>query len=149
MIRAHPLLGVGLGRFKTESGAYAPMGVSHRPHIAHNTYLEIAAELGLPACALYVAILVAAWRRARRLARRLQEYDPRSAAIARALEIGLAAFSLGALFLSAEYTKQLWVILSFGVALQRITEEEPARREAQELEQDANSELLQPSAVEV
>ena len=49
MIRAQPLTGIGTGNFKALSGKLGG--------VAHNTYIEIAAELGIPGLALFGAIL--------------------------------------------------------------------------------------------
>ena len=55
MIAAHPILGIGLDRFKADSLQYNPAiySVSKSVYIAHDTYIQIAAEEGLPhACPL-------------------------------------------------------------------------------------------------
>jgi len=54
VIRAHPLLGVGLGAFSAHAPA-TPMG--WRPTHSHNVYLAYAAEAGLPA-AFFFALFV-------------------------------------------------------------------------------------------
>jgi O-antigen ligase len=66
LIAERPLTGHGTGSFET---AYARL-VAGRPgreglkvHDPHNQYLNIAAQHGLPALALFVALLVAAFRR--------------------------------------------------------------------------------------
>jgi putative inorganic carbon (HCO3(-)) transporter len=53
MIKDHPLVGVGYGLFSTTVPFYAPIYQID----AHNTYLIIAAELGLPALILFLLIL--------------------------------------------------------------------------------------------
>ncbi|MGH9412167.1 MAG: O-antigen ligase family protein [Terriglobales bacterium] len=60
MIEQHPLRGIGLGEFKAEVERYAA-GHDDLDHIAHNTYLALAAEMGLPALMLYAAMLAGAW----------------------------------------------------------------------------------------
>jgi O-antigen ligase len=64
----HPVFGVGLGAYSLENARYAPeLGRLD----THNTYLNLAAELGLPGltlwCALVLSVLRYAYRR-RRLA---------------------------------------------------------------------------------
>ncbi|MGH9478214.1 MAG: O-antigen ligase family protein, partial [Terriglobales bacterium] len=56
MVEAHPLRGIGLGQFKSEVEEYA-VGHQDLDHIAHNSYLALASELGLPALAAYLLIL--------------------------------------------------------------------------------------------
>jgi len=55
LIGTHPALGVGLGNFSDMSGVN---------NNAHNNYLQIAAELGLPALALFLFFTVSALRSA-------------------------------------------------------------------------------------
>ncbi len=56
MIAEHPVTGIGLGNFKFEVQQYAA-GHKNLDHIAHNAYMEIAAEMGLPALAAYLLLL--------------------------------------------------------------------------------------------
>ena len=55
LIAAHPFAGIGPGNFYDQSGL---------ANNAHNNYLQIAAELGLPALALFLFICVTAFRSA-------------------------------------------------------------------------------------
>jgi O-antigen ligase len=59
MIGDHPLLGVGLGNFPSVFQQYRPENVSSDGIIdkAHNSYLEFAAEMGLPVFALLLVVL--------------------------------------------------------------------------------------------
>lgn len=59
-IANHPLLGVGLGGFRDIFAIYRDSSLDDQLGIfdrAHNTYLELALELGLPALTLLLAIL--------------------------------------------------------------------------------------------
>ena len=49
MIKEHPLTGIGPGRFKDEYAIRQPEGSVEIPQHAHNTFLNIAAEMGFPA----------------------------------------------------------------------------------------------------
>lgn len=119
MVAARPLMGVGLGMFKPMSPTYNS-GVL-RPQMGHNTYLELAAELGIPAALVFAGIMFLSWRRARRCGKVMAETgDAEAARIALAIEAGLVSFAVGALFLSAEYVKHLWILVFFGLALARI-----------------------------
>lgn len=57
----HPLSGVGLGGVG-QAGLLAPAGAANITPYAHNSYLQLAAELGLGGAGLVAAGLVALWR---------------------------------------------------------------------------------------
>ncbi len=56
----HPFLGVGPERFLTASDYYFP---GKSPHVAHNTILSVAANIGIPAMLLFISLLIAPWKR--------------------------------------------------------------------------------------
>jgi len=59
MIREHPLTGVGIGRFSYVVGSYTEVTLSKEdPNDAHNAFILIAAENGVPALVLVVVLLV-------------------------------------------------------------------------------------------
>ena len=58
-----PLLGTGLGTFEQVFRMYRDENVLHVFDKAHNTYLELALELGLPAALLLLASVVALFAR--------------------------------------------------------------------------------------
>jgi O-antigen ligase len=61
MIAAHPLDGIGLGRFQRTIGYYTEVPLRKTdPHDAHNAFILVAAETGLPSLALLL-LLFAAW----------------------------------------------------------------------------------------
>ncbi len=115
MIRRHPLAGIGLGNFKYEVQQYAP-GNANLDHIAHNAYIEIAAEMGLPALFVYLWILFAGWQSLGRAAR-MEELPGWMSASARGLQAGLLSFSVSQFFLSAQYTKMLWLVIALSACM--------------------------------
>ena len=56
MIKAHPLLGVGINTFSLNYSAYSPPGDTFGGWYAHNSYLQIAAETGLTGLAAFFLI---------------------------------------------------------------------------------------------
>jgi len=61
MIAAQPLQGVGLGRFQRVIGSYTEVPLrKDDPHDAHNAFILVAAETGLPSLAVLL-LLFAAW----------------------------------------------------------------------------------------
>ena len=132
MIRAHPLTGVGLGKFKDNFEAYG----EERPHIAHNTYVELGAELGLPALAAFLLLAYVtdrSLRRSQRLARAARNVRLRDLAIG--LQAGLAAFLVGAVFLSAQYEKFFWLVLFLSIRMEWLARRQAVARPQPILEQ--------------
>ena len=62
LIAKHPITGIGLGRFRHEYQLHAPAGVHHKPYHAHNIYLHIAVEQGIPSLILFLGILFLIFR---------------------------------------------------------------------------------------
>lgn len=54
MIQRHPLTGIGLGRFRYEYQHSGPDDQYYTPYHAHNIYLHIAAEQGIPSLFLFL-----------------------------------------------------------------------------------------------
>src|SRR6266513_3169679 len=90
----HPVFGVGLGAYPLANASYAPeLGRAD----THNTYLNLAAELGLPGLALWCALVLSVLRHAYR-SRRLAapgELATQQAWIERALLAYLVAGTFG------------------------------------------------------
>lgn len=93
MARAHPLLGTGLGTYEIAYPRYAYVGFTR---LAHNSYLQLAAEAGVPALMLLLGTLgVLAWSVGRTERRTTNAVDAGGAGWnppydARALRAGLA-----------------------------------------------------------
>jgi len=91
----HPIFGIGAGNFGAATLTW---------RVTHNTYTEFAAEGGLPALFLYLAILYLAFRNLRKV-RLLTAYrdNPEIQVFAGALWASLLAFAIGSFFASFEY----------------------------------------------
>jgi O-antigen ligase len=114
MVERHPLMGIGLGEFKPQMDYYADPGVGFSS-IAHNTYLEVAAETGLPNFLVFVAMLFFTYRSLGRVRRRASDSGPPLVYLtATGMQAGFVGYLVGAFFLSSEYMKLfwLWVFLS-------------------------------------
>lgn len=117
MIASHPWVGVGLGNFKPLMPQYADPGTPIHT-IAHNTYVEVAAELGLPTLGVFLAIPVFSYlslERVRKRSRRAGREFPHYAALG--LQAGLVGYMVGAFFLSAEYQKLFWLVIMLSMCL--------------------------------
>jgi O-antigen ligase len=116
MIREHPLRGIGLGRYST--AAFEATGIRH---VAHNTYIEIAAETGIPGLICFVCMIAASVRTLGKTietakARRLHFLYQAS----RGMQAGMVAFCVAAFFLSGEYFKLFWCMLFISMCMPRI-----------------------------
>jgi O-antigen ligase len=103
----NPLLGVGPGNFRFQylQTAGLPQGI-HNLNVAHNAYLDIAAELGVIAMLLFLLYLAVAFLRATaevRLGRGPPGY-------AQALRVSLVIAATSAMFLSEQYYLPFWLL---------------------------------------
>ena len=62
LIAKYPITGIGLGRFRHEYQLHAPTDIHHKPYHAHNIYLHIAVEQGIPSLILFLGILFLIFR---------------------------------------------------------------------------------------
>ncbi|HEU5334628.1 MAG TPA: O-antigen ligase family protein, partial [Terriglobales bacterium] len=118
MVEAHPVTGIGVGEFKPQMQRYADRGVGFSS-IAHNTYLEVAAETGLPTFAVFLALVFLTYRGFGKARRRTAESGPPLVHMAAlGLQAGFVGYVVGAFFLSAEYQKMfwMWIFLSMCMA---------------------------------
>jgi O-antigen ligase len=118
MIADAPLTGVGPYNFKALSTAYSGL---ERDFIAHNTYLELAAELGLPVLVIFLLLALAVFRglgRARSIPGDFQSRE--LAAWAEGLRSGLAGFLVAGAFISAQYEKWFWLVVFIAIAVERL-----------------------------
>jgi O-antigen ligase len=118
MMADAPIAGVGPFNFKALSGYYSGLDVSF---MAHNTWLEIAAELGLPLFVVFALILLSTFRglgRAARLRGSVEAED--LAAWAEGLRAGLVGFCVAGTFISAEYEKVFWLTVFLSIVFDRL-----------------------------
>ena len=136
MVEARPVLGVGAGNFQQASIHYLLRpGLLNRSDliastdkVAHNTYLTVLAELGLIGALMFFALIVLALacgvRAARLFARRR---DDTMEMLTRGWLIGMVGTLTADVFLSAEFSKQLWLLLALGPAFLAVARGSPGR----------------------
>jgi O-antigen ligase len=119
MFETHPLGGVGLGNYTVAEPAYSTQTVNlqfvsfilQQQHVAHNTYLQVAAELGVVGIVLFLALLAAPFRVA---VKALASAPPRADLLqfyARGVVAGCGGMLIAYIFITAEAEKQLWLML--------------------------------------
>lgn len=127
----HPLLGVGAGNFPTAEGRLSPLaqraarGYGVKWSAAHNSFVQVGAELGVPGVLLFGAVF---WSVLRRLRHAARVPDRRMAGLAQALTASLVGFLTGAVFLSLAYSEMLYALVALGIGLAKVSAASVARR---------------------
>jgi O-antigen ligase len=148
MAEANPLTGVGVGNFKAALRRYENPG-DNLFNIAHNTYIEIAAEMGIPALALFLALLTATFLsmgRVRLAARRAGA--PLIARAAEGIQVGLGGYAVAIFFVSAEYQKLFWFLLFLSMCLPALLRQHVAARRRAAARAMTPSVAVQPAVPE-
>ena len=137
---AHPIAGVGLGNFVVVEPTFAVTFNSDLPRadlvvtqrqVVHNTYLHIAAELGLVGIVLFVGLLVAIITTAGNGVRAATADGRfRLELVGRGIVVGAIGMLSAFTFLTAQYEKQLWLTLGLVLAYARVTRISPRRADA-------------------
>jgi O-antigen ligase len=133
MIADNPIFGVGPLNFKSLSTLYTGL---EQGNIAHNSFLEVAAEFGLPVFIIFVLLLLSTFRILNRATELGASPDGRRlAGWAEGLRSGLTGFLVAGCFISAQYEKMLWLAVFLTIVLGRFAAEVRAA-EALEPESD-------------
>jgi O-antigen ligase len=135
MIRENPLLGSGPGTFPLHyaTTGYAKAFSANRKigdlyRRAHNTYLEIFSELGIPAGLLFVGMLALGLYNLIRARRLWMQRDNREQAdLMTHLAMSFLSLTLFLMFLSAPNQKYVWIMLALTSVLRVKAEESPPR----------------------
>jgi O-antigen ligase len=126
----NPLLGVGLGNFKNALTVRDLIAQGY-VFLAHNTYLEIAVESGLPGVIVFVGLFVSLWRALTPLAHRTSHHgiwtrdDQLICIIATGLRGGLLAYAVAAFFITAWWQRMLWIVIGLALAVLRLRRSSP------------------------
>lgn len=137
IFEGHPLGGVGLGNYATVEPSYATQTLNltlvrqivGEHLVVHDTYLQMAAELGLVGLSLFVAILAFPLRLAgRALARLGRELDELEFHV-RGLLAGTIGMLAAYVFLSAEFEKPLWLLLGLLASVPMLLRDDTTERD--------------------
>ena len=122
----NPLFGLGLGNFEVVNGT--EIGKPEAWLGAHNTFAEISSEAGIPALALFVALLWTAIQHTYALGKKAivgpQGFELRI--MARATVVSLLSFTFGAFFAHIAYEYFLYYPVAIAIAVQTIARSVPA-----------------------
>jgi O-antigen ligase len=136
MVEDNTATGVGVGQFQASAVHYliAPGSLPRAdliidaPHVAHNLYLQVWTELGLVGLIPFLCILGFPLLCALRAAHVFERSgDTDMEIVSRAVFVGLVGILTADFFLSAQFSKQLWLLLGLGPALLSIATRPPKR----------------------
>jgi putative inorganic carbon (hco3(-)) transporter len=119
IFETHPLGGVGLGNYSVAEQSYATQTfnlqfvsfILRLHHAAHNTYLQVTAELGILGILLFLGVLAVPFRLALKAVTSLRSRADSLEFDVRGLIVGAAGMVVAYIFLTAEWEKQLWLVL--------------------------------------
>jgi O-antigen ligase len=108
----NPILGIGPGNFESTNGTW---------HVAHNTYTEMAAEAGFPAFIFFMLMFYRALYNLR-MVRKSEAYetDTMVRGLTGGLWVSVAAYMVGAMFASTEYSMYPYFLIGYTTALYQI-----------------------------
>jgi O-antigen ligase len=115
---ARPLTGVGAGAFVVAWPDFAP-GDAGPARTEHNTFVQLVAEIGIPALCFFVLALVAG---ALGVSRATRTAD--LASYARGVQCGLAAFAVCSVWGGIAFSWPVYLLLGASVAIRRLAAEE-------------------------
>jgi O-antigen ligase len=139
MVEDHPVRGIGAGNFPIASIHYLlEPGALLRddfivddPKVAHNTYLNVLAELGVVGLGLFLTVIAfSLWCAIRAVGFAARAGDRELEVLARAFVVVIVAQLAADFFGSHQYSKQLWLVLSLCPALLEISRVALASRRA-------------------
>jgi O-antigen ligase len=124
-VSERPVLGVGAGNFPVAEGTLSPLAERGRAGLpvkwsaAHNSYVQIGTELGLPGLLMFVGLLWGAFTALRRV-RRFAARTRAPPALGETLAASLVGFLVGAFFLSLAYHEMLYTLLGLVAATAKV-----------------------------
>jgi O-antigen ligase len=125
-----PLFGVGTGNFPAAEGTMSPLaklqerGIGMKWSAAHNTFVEIGAELGVPGLVFFLGLIITAFgalRNVRRVEASVPALGRGPPRLSHPLMASLVGFVVGAVFLSLAQREMLYTLAALGVALRKVT----------------------------
>ena len=135
-METHPILGVGAANFPTAEGTLSPLARAQafehgvKWSAAHNSYLEIGAELGVPGLLLFLVLLGSGFvslRRVRTAVGKIHSRSPPPVQLAQAFAGSLIGFMVGGFFLSLAYHELLYVLLALITGLRKVIVPSPLK----------------------
>jgi putative inorganic carbon (hco3(-)) transporter len=122
----HPLLGIGMGNYAPE--------MSYRGLVTHNSYTQVAAEMGMAALVCYTMFIVTPLKKLGQIAR--ETFGAKANSHFYYLAVGLQASLVGymvcSFFASVAYLWYVYYLVAYAVCLRRLYESETGKAVALE-----------------
>jgi O-antigen ligase len=150
-----PVSGVGLNNFVVHSADYVREPgalentelVVERPHVPHNTYLQVLAETGVIGLSLFILFCAGCIRAAILGARELESKGEWGlGTLTRGIIVATASVLAASMFLSAATDKRLWLLLALGPVMLGLARRTAAVQTAQQTGSQALSDRAQARA---
>ncbi len=123
----HPATGVGLDNMLVVFYDYLPpdadLGLAREPGVAHNTYLQIAAEAGLPAVVIYLTLIARSLRVLNRIEKPGGGASEALVRYARMVQGGIVVAVVGTMFLSRIQLELIYVLFASVAVIERLSVE--------------------------
>lgn len=112
----HPLLGIGMGNYQPN--------MSYKGLVTHNSYTQVASEMGMTALVLYITFIVAPFRKLSSIARQTfaVREDSHFYYLALGLQASLLVYMVSSFFLSVAYAWNVYYLVGYAVCFRRIYE---------------------------
>jgi len=117
----HPFFGIGMGNYQGQ--------MSLRGLVTHNSYTQVASEMGLFALGCYVVFMVSPLRKVAQIVRETTAYrsESRFFYLALGVEGALIGYMVSSFFLSVPYVWYVYYLVAYAVCLRRIYESDTGR----------------------
>ena len=138
----HPFLGVGMGNYQPN--------MSYRGLVTHNSYTQVASEMGLIALTLYTMFIVKPLRKLSAIARQTfgVKEDSHFYYLALGLQASLLVYMVSSFFLSVPYVWNVYYLVGYAVCFRRIYESETGRIVTIEKRQKTHAESASVASAE-
>ncbi|MFN2577911.1 MAG: O-antigen ligase family protein [Pyrinomonadaceae bacterium] len=117
----HPLLGIGMGNYQAN--------MSYKGLVTHNSYTQVASEMGMIALVLYTTFILTPLRKLGIVARQTLGSGENSPIyyLALSLQASLLVFMVSSFFLSVAYGWNVFYLVGYAVCFRRIYESETGK----------------------
>jgi len=123
MVVDHPIQGVGPGNYQVAVPRYMKGMMVEKRLGAHNSYVSVAAELGVAGLALFLILHIMALRRIHRASvNATRSGNKNLALLALTAEASILIVMLSGLSGHLEYTKYLWVFFGLAIAIGKLSD---------------------------